>query len=235
MNDEQETPRRLRSYESHDIAVTYDARRCIHSAECVRGLSEVFDPDRVPWVDPDRADASAIAEVVERCPTGALHYRRKDGGSPEAPDTENVARVGPDGPIYVRGRIRIELPGGDVLDETRVAFCRCGASKDKPFCDGSHEQAGYRDSGAIQGGRLVPLEELPDETAGDTEEAGTNAEVVTFRCAPNGPLLVRGPLRVEGTDGSQSAGHKGALCRCGYSSTRPFCDGSHRDADFEAD
>lgn len=234
MNDDQQRTRRLRTYESDDIAITYDPRRCIHSAECVRGLRRVFDPDRVPWIDPEQAEARTIAEVIERCPTGALHHRRKDGGPSEAPDPENVARVGPDGPVYVRGRIRIELPGDDVLDETRVAFCRCGASKDKPFCDGSHEQAGFRDSGAIQGGRLVPLEELADGTA-DDGEADPDAGVVTFRGAPNGPLLVRGPLRVEGTDGSRSTGHKGALCRCGHSSTRPFCDGSHRDEDFEAD
>lgn len=226
--------RRLRTYESDDVKVTYDPRRCIHSAECVRGLRQVFDPDRVPWIDPERAEADAVAQVVERCPTGALHYRRNDGGPGESPDTENVARLGPDGPVYVRGRIRIELPDGGVLDETRVAFCRCGASKDKPFCDGSHEEAGFYDPGAIEGGRLVPLEELTDGTASDAE-TGSDAGVVTFRGAPNGPLLARGPLRVEGTDGSGSTGHKGALCRCGHSSTRPFCDGSHRDSGFEAD
>lgn len=234
MNDDLRRARRLRAYESDQIAVTYDPRRCIHSAECERGLRRVFDPDRVPWIDPGQAEADTIAEVVERCPTGALHHERKDGGPAESPDTENVARVGPDGPLYVRGRLRIELPGGDVLDETRVAFCRCGASKDKPFCDGRHEESGFCDPGAIEGGRLVPLEELADGTAGDAE-FGSDAGVVTFRCAPNGPLLVRGPLRVEGADGRTSAGHRGSLCRCGRSSTRPFCDGSHRDTGFEAD
>lgn len=224
--------RRLRTYESDDITVTYDPRRCIHSAECVRGLRQVFDPDRVPWIDPTRAEAEAIGEVVERCPTGALHYARKDGGSEERPDPTNVARIGPDGPLYVRGRIRIELPDGGVLSETRAAFCRCGASKDKPFCDGSHEESRFRDDGAIQGGRLVPLEELTDGGPGASD---SGLHTVTFRCAANGPLLVRGPLRVEGADGSTAAGHKGAMCRCGESSTRPFCDGSHRDIGFEAD
>lgn len=226
--------RKLRTYESDDVAVTWDPRRCIHSAECVRGLRDAFDPDRVPWIDPSRADAGTIAEVIERCPTGALHHTRKDGGSAERPDSENVARIGPDGPVYVRGRIRIELPGGDVMEETRVALCRCGASQDKPFCDGSHEEIGFSDPGAIQGGRLVPRDESAEESAEDPE-SDRAGEAVTFRCAENGPLLVRGPLRVEGTDGSTSAGHKGALCRCGHSATRPFCDGSHRDAGFEAD
>ena len=219
--------RRLRTYEADDIVVTYDPRRCIHSAECVRGLPDVFDPDRRPWVYPSRAAADEIARVIERCPTGALHYERMDGGPAERPDHENVARPDPGGPVFVRGRLRIELPGGEVLEETRVAFCRCGASQDKPFCDGSHVEVGFDDPGAIQGGRLVPLEEFGDP-ADATEE-------VRFICAANGPLLVRGPLRVEGTDGKIAAGHKGSLCRCGQSSSRPFCDGSHRNAGFEAD
>lgn len=214
--------RKLQTYESDDIAVDFDPSRCIHSEKCVHGLRTVFDPDRRRWIDPSAAPADRVAEVIERCPTGALHYRRKDGGAREDPDETNVARVGPDGPVYVRGDIRLELPGGETMEETRVALCRCGASKDKPFCDGSHDRAGFTDPGAIQGGRLVPAEEA----------GGPDSGPVTLRGAENGPLLVRGPLRVEGTDGTASAGVKGALCRCGHSSTKPFCDGSHRDAGF---
>lgn len=219
--------RKVRSYEADDIVVEYDPKRCIHAAECVRGLPDVFDPERVPWIDPERAEAEAITEVVERCPTGALHYRRKDGGDDEAPDARNVARVDPRGPVFVRGRIRLELPNGEVFNETRLALCRCGASDDKPFCDGSHLEIGFDDAGAIRGGRLVPAEE-----AGVEQDA---ASAVTFACAPDGPMLVKGPLRVVGTDGSVAEGVKGALCRCGHSETRPFCDGSHRDVGFEAD
>ena len=217
--------RKTRSYESNDIVVEYDLKRCIHAAECVRGLPEVFDPDRKPWIDPDRAEADAIAEVVERCPTGALQYRRTDDGDHERPDDENVARVDPGGPVFVRGRIRLELPDGSVLEETRLALCRCGASNDKPFCDGSHERIEFDDGGAIEGGRLVPADEA-DADGQDT---------VGFACAPDGPILVQGPLRVEGSDGSRSEGVKGALCRCGHSDTKPFCDGSHRDVGFQAD
>ena len=64
-----------RVYEGRDITVEYDAARCIHVAECVKGLPAVFDPNRRPWVDPDAATADEIAAVVRRCPTGALHYR----------------------------------------------------------------------------------------------------------------------------------------------------------------
>lgn len=218
--------RKLRTYPADGITVTWDAVRCIHAAECVRGLPDVFDPDRTPWIEPGQADNDAVAEVVQRCPTGALQFARTDGGPGEEPDTRNVATVDADGPIFVRGDLRIDTGDGPEVVETRVALCRCGASQAKPYCDGSHEEAGFADGGAIAGGRLVPADEV-DGAAVDGP--------VTFRRTPDGPILVAGPLRVEGTDGSVSEGVKGALCRCGHSATKPFCDGSHRDAGFQAD
>ena len=74
---------KTRRYEGNDIVVEYDARRCIHVAECVHGLPAVFEKDRRPWVDADGAAADRVAEVVIRCPTGALHFVRKDGGTDE--------------------------------------------------------------------------------------------------------------------------------------------------------
>lgn len=213
--------RRLRTYEADDITVTWDARRCIHAAACVRGLPDVFDPDRQPWVDPAAAPADEIARVIQRCPTGALQYERHDGGPEEKPVGRAEARLGVDGPVFVRGDLCIEIPGGDVIRDTRAALCRCGASADKPFCDGSHVEAGFSDPGLIQGGRLVPL---PDEETAQ----------VTLTCAENGPVLVRGSLRIEANDGTVVEGEKGALCRCGLSGTKPFCDGSHAREAFEA-
>ncbi len=129
---------RTRRYESEDITVTYDVKRCLHAAECVRALPEVFDPDRRPWVEPGEADADAVARAVERCPTGALHYERHDGGPSEAPPEPRI-RLVPDGPLYVQGRVELRDGDGNVRwNETRAALCRCGASRIKPFCDNSH-------------------------------------------------------------------------------------------------
>lgn len=133
----------------------------------------------------------------------------------------NVADVPAAGPLCLSGRIKVEVGGEVVADTDDVALCRCGHSANKPFCDGSHRKVGFDDPGVIRGGRLVP---------GDAEDSA-----VRIVCATNGPLLVRGPLTVVGSDGSMSEGTKGALCRCGLSSTRPFCDGSHKGSDFEAD
>lgn len=138
----------------------------------------------------------------------------------------NVADVPPAGPLCLTGRIQVEVGGEIVADTDDVALCRCGHSSDKPFCDGTHNLVGFDDPGVILGGRLVP---------GGEEAAEAEGAPVRIVCAANGPLLVRGPLTVVGSDGAMSEGTKGALCRCGLSSTRPFCDGSHKGSDFEAD
>ncbi len=143
-----------------------------------------------------------------------------DGGS----DRGNVARIPPGGPICLTGRIVVEVGGRGIAETDDVALCRCGQSANKPFCDGSHRGADFADPGVIQGGRLVPGQ---GESASD--------EAVTIICKTDGPLLVRGPLTVVAADGGTSRGIKGALCRCGESAIKPFCDGSHRAAGFAAE
>lgn len=138
----------------------------------------------------------------------------------------NTCRIEPDGPLFLTGRIRIELSDGAVHETDNAYLCRCGASQDKPFCDDSHGGAGFADPGVVQRGQLAPAK-------GDDD--GADGEPVTIVCAPNGPLLVRGPLVVVGQDGVASEGRKGALCRCGASSSKPFCDGTHRQCGFTAD
>ncbi len=141
---------KIHRYEADGIVVTYEARRCIHAEECVHGLPAVFDPKRKPWVDPRAATADAVARVIERCPTGALQYERRDGGSQEAAPPKNTIRVEPDGPLYVHGMVRVDgADGQPVVRDTRVALCRCGQSALKPFCDGSHTKAGFKDAGTV--------------------------------------------------------------------------------------
>ncbi len=133
-----------KQYHGPDITVTYDAKRCIHAAECVRGLPTVFDTRQRPWINPHNAAADAIAEVVQRCPTGALHFTRSDQGPSEALPQHTTIRVSANGPLYLHGDIEISRPDGSILlKDTRVALCRCGASANKPFCDGSHTRVGF--------------------------------------------------------------------------------------------
>ena len=211
---------RIRRYTGEAIDVTYDIPRCIHVAECVKRLPAVFDPNRRPWILPDQAGADELAEAVVACPTGSLHFERRDGVREKTPTT-NTASVQPNGPLYVEGEIEVAEGKETALRDTRVAFCRCGDSANSPLCDLAHVEAGFEDDGAL--------------TAGPPESDGDEAGPVRFTPAPNGPLLFRGPLVVTDPEGNRRRLIKGALCRCGYTKTTPFCDGSHKAAGFRTE
>ncbi len=213
---------RVRSYESSDIVVQYDLRRCIHAEECVHGIPGVFDRNRRPWVDPTRDSPDVIAEVIERCPTGALSYQRRDGGVPEAAPDSNRVTIAAGGPLYVHGDLDIHLSDGRVVRETRVALCRCGASNNKPFCDNSHLEIGFADPGSIGEGHLG---DAPQEYAG-----------LTIEPRPNGSIRIEGAVELWGAAGEGPlTGSRGSLCRCGGSQRKPFCDGTHKTNGFEAE
>ena len=135
----------IKDYSSEEIVVRWDAPRCIHTGICTRTLPAVFDVTARPWIDVRGAPAEAVAATVAACPTGALRYERLDGGAAEtAPDVTTITPMR-NGPLYVRGRVRVTTPDGQVFgEETRVALCRCGATGNPPFCDNSHRGVGYR-------------------------------------------------------------------------------------------
>jgi uncharacterized Fe-S cluster protein YjdI len=133
-----------RAYTGEAIEVHWEPRFCIHVQNCVRKLPQVFKADERPWVVIDGADADAVAATVELCPTGALHYRRLDGGPQEEPSAETVVDPRPNGPLFMHGRLRIVGDDGEVIrEDTRLALCRCGGSANKPFCDGTHRRIGF--------------------------------------------------------------------------------------------
>ena len=122
----------------------WEPKLCIHVRNCVRGLPHVFDAERRPWIDVDAADADAIATTILTCPTGALHFRRLNGGAQEEEPSATTVEPRPNGPLFVRGRVRIvDNEGRLIREDTRLALCRCGASGNKPFCDGSHRRIGF--------------------------------------------------------------------------------------------
>ena len=213
---------KIRSYESDAITVDYDLARCIHAAECVHGLPTVFDPERRPWIDPGQeADTGIITEVIDRCPTGALSYRHGDASGPEPAGTNSV-HVEADGPLYVRGDLRIDVGDEEPLVETRVALCRCGLSRNKPFCDNAHVAGKFSDPGLVAEAKL---KSAPD---------GAEADPLEVKPVDDGPVLISGPVTLEATDGTRVEGSGGALCRCGHSANKPFCDGTHREIGFRS-
>jgi len=217
--------KKVHKYEGKHGVVAYDSARCIHAAECVKGLPAVFDPDRRPWVDPDAADPAELKMVVDRCPTGALAFEAASGAGGDDDSLERLLQIQPDGPLYFRGLVDLLGPAGESLGrESRAAFCRCGASQNKPFCDGRHAEAGFADPGDVDDLRV------DDEVDLDTDEA------IKVVLANNGPLLFQGPIEIRNSGGSPCyRGRMVALCRCGASQNKPYCDGSHSSAGFSSD
>ncbi len=211
-------------YPGEKISVQYEAKRCIHAAECAHGLPGVFDPQRKPWIDPDKAEAEAVAAVVVRCPTGALHFTRHDGGPAEAVPGQNRITVGVDGPLWLRGDLEVIGPDGTVtLKDTRLALCRCGASRNKPFCDGSHTEAEFQDQGTAGKDSVKTVESADEE------------RVLRITPTADGPLAVKGKAEIVSADGQTCySGNRMYLCRCGASQNKPFCDGSHATVGFHS-
>lgn len=139
-----------KTYRGDDVAVSFDFDLCIHVGACLLGLPAVFELGRRPWILPDEADADAVAEVVRRCPSGALQYRRLDGDPDEqAPSPPTVTPLR-NGPLLVTGAIDVTHDDGRVEHLPRATLCRCGLSKNKPFCDNSHLTAKFK----APGGRI---------------------------------------------------------------------------------
>ncbi len=134
------------SYEGDGITIHDDRSRCAHAGACTGGLSAVWKLGEEPWIDPLGAKAEAIAATVARCPSGALTYTlpgsRETLEEPAAPAVMAV----PDGPYRVRGGVQVVSHDGEPFERrARQTLCRCGQSKNKPFCDGSHWYAGFKD------------------------------------------------------------------------------------------
>jgi uncharacterized Fe-S cluster protein YjdI/CDGSH-type Zn-finger protein len=136
----------VKTYHGERVEVTFDARRCLHAARCLSGLPGVFDANRRPWILPHGAPPEDVAEVVRRCPSGALHYRLVDG-EPEMPTTPTQISAREHEPFWLRGDLRIET-GNGVIAETRAALCRCGATANPPFCTGAGDCRGWHDRAA---------------------------------------------------------------------------------------
>ncbi|MBV9386795.1 MAG: CDGSH iron-sulfur domain-containing protein [Chroococcidiopsidaceae cyanobacterium CP_BM_ER_R8_30] len=206
-------------YKGRDIEVLYDRKLCMHAAECGRGLKVVFDAKKRPWIDPDQAPSEQVAKVVMRCPSGALQFRQKDGKVEELEPAQNTILVSPDGPLFVVGDIVFhQADGTEHPASKRLALCRCGASNNKPYCDGTHAKIGFKDAGPV---------------ASDIEDEKGNTGRLTIKTVPNGPLLLSGPFTIRAASGREAfCGNKVALCRCGSAVNKPFCDGTHAKVGF---
>ena len=210
---------KTQEYRGKEITIRFDGSKCIHSRNCVLGLPNVFRANEPgDWIQPDNGSVEDLIAVARSCPSGAITYERHDGGAEERPPQVNVIRVLENGPLVVNADLHIEGQEPSL----RATLCRCGASKNKPYCDGSHTEAGFTATG-----------ELPTEASEPLEERAGRLEITPF---PNGPLGFSGNVEIcAGTGRTLKRTTKGALCRCGESKNKPWCDGSHKAAGFVAE
>ena len=136
-----------RDYSTDEIVVHWDSALCIHSGICLQALPDVFNVEARPWVDVTAGTADAIGAAIEKCPSGALRYDRVDGLAGEVPPDSTTIIPWPNGPLTVRGDVKVRTAAGDVIAEgARLTLCRCGASGNQPFCDNSHRRVQFSDS-----------------------------------------------------------------------------------------
>src|SRR6202521_760783 len=157
-------------YRGRDIEVSFDLDICVHIGECLRGQPRVVQLNRRPWTLPDMAGADEVADVVRLCPSGALLYRRLDGGAEE--DADGPAKVMPirDGPLLVTGKIEVRREDGTIETLPRATLCRCGQSQHKPFCDNRHLAVGFRAPGIPFRIHLSPVRSQLDKPLSKAED-----------------------------------------------------------------
>jgi CDGSH-type Zn-finger protein/ferredoxin len=133
------------SYAGKRITVHDNRGICAHAGVCTDRLESVFRMNQEPWIAPDAASAEEIIEAVKQCPSGALSYSVENVEHRDQ-ERDPMVTVTDDGPYAVTGGIElIGVAFGEGASKEHYTLCRCGASKNKPFCDGSHWNAGFRD------------------------------------------------------------------------------------------
>jgi CDGSH-type Zn-finger protein/uncharacterized Fe-S cluster protein YjdI len=208
----------VEAIEGKDMTLLYEGKRCIHSRFCVTGAPNVFLANVPgPWIHPDAMNVDALVEIAHACPSGAIRYRRKDGRADEAAPPVNLLSTREAGPYAVHADMLLDgKPIG-----YRATLCRCGASKNKPFCDQSHREIAFAATGEPPSGKTDMLEQRDGPLAIDPER--------------DGPLQVRGNLEIiSGTGRVVARVQTARLCRCGGSNNKPFCDGSHARIGFRS-
>jgi CDGSH-type Zn-finger protein/uncharacterized Fe-S cluster protein YjdI len=198
------------------ITLRFDPLRCIHSRQCVLNAPAVFLANvQGPWLHPERATVEHLVHVARSCPSGAITWQRHDGGAEESAPAVNVIFVRENGPYAVQASLQID----GQATQYRATLCRCGLSKNKPFCDNTHRGADFQASGEPASRPSEPL-----------QERGGALHLTPVR---DGPLSLHGPVEICcGTGRTITRTTSVRLCRCGASSSKPFCDGSHQRIGF---
>jgi len=138
---------RRKQYKKEDLTVYWDPKVCIHSGVCLRSLPAVFNLKKRPWIQVDSGDNESIQKTINACPSGALGYLTASGERDEhVPVNDSLkAEIWRNGPLTLSGEMEVKLANGETLDQhKRLTICRCGASSNKPYCDGTHHKIKFK-------------------------------------------------------------------------------------------
>ena len=174
-------PDKLERYEGRELTVLDNRGVCSHAGYCTAGLPAVWRSADEPWIDPDGAGKAAIVEIIRKCPSGALSYLEEGQLRTDFHEAAEI-QVSRDGPYVVRGGVELkDCEFGEGASREHYVLCRCGASRNKPFCDGSHWYAGFHDDEALTISKAAKASEATEETwipvgkASDFAEGKVNA------------------------------------------------------------
>ncbi|OIQ37707.1 MAG: hypothetical protein BM563_07820 [Bacteroidetes bacterium MedPE-SWsnd-G1] len=135
----------IKNYSNKDITVTWKPNTCIHATHCWKRLIQVFNPKNRPWINMEGATTERIKKQVEACPSGALSYVSISEESREEYQLETRVETMENGPLLVYGTLNVKHADGSLEKKNKTtAFCRCGASTNKPYCDGKHKDIEFK-------------------------------------------------------------------------------------------
>ncbi|MBT8265189.1 MAG: (4Fe-4S)-binding protein [Bacteroidia bacterium] len=135
----------IKKYSNGDLTVIWKPKLCIHAGECVKRLPKVYNPEEKPWIKAENASEAALKTQIDACPSGALTYKSQNETQNDQIMKDIKVEVLENGPLLIHGTLEVKKPNGDSeMKSKATAFCRCGASSNKPYCDGEHRKIDFR-------------------------------------------------------------------------------------------
>lgn len=135
----------LKKYSNEELTVVWKPKICIHAGECVKALPQVYNPKVKPWLKIENATTEELKEQIKKCPSGALSYYMNDKENKEVETFETKVEVLENGPLLVYGTLKVTTKDGNSETKKKTtAFCRCGKSNNKPYCDGTHTKVDFK-------------------------------------------------------------------------------------------
>ena len=130
---------KIKEYTNGKVTIVWKPDKCIHSGICVKGLPNVFRPKVRPWLRIEGASTEELVNQVKQCPSGALGFYTNGEEDETAESLNTKVEVLENGPLLIYGTLEVTNKEGSIeIKNKTTAFCRCGASLNKPYCDGAH-------------------------------------------------------------------------------------------------